>query len=76
MTGEYPLMVVRVQVFYHKMKGDYHRYLAEFATGTTRSSSSEASLEACSFPFVLACLLLLTAAPRPLRQDGVHHRLD
>ncbi|KAM0792952.1 hypothetical protein ACM66B_002710 [Microbotryomycetes sp. NB124-2] len=34
------------KVFYHKMKGDYHRYLAEFATGSTRSSSSEASLEA------------------------------
>lgn len=29
------------------MKGDYHRYLAEFATGATRNSSSEASLEAC-----------------------------
>jgi len=34
------------KVFYHKMKGDYHRYLAEFATGDKRSSSSEASLEA------------------------------
>ncbi|KDE08661.1 14-3-3 family protein [Microbotryum lychnidis-dioicae p1A1 Lamole] len=34
------------KVFYHKMKGDYHRYLAEFAQGSTRSSSSEASLEA------------------------------
>ncbi|GAA5879257.1 hypothetical protein JCM16303_003140 [Sporobolomyces ruberrimus] len=34
------------KVFYHKMKGDYHRYLAEFATGDTRSKSSEASLEA------------------------------
>ncbi|GAA6009880.1 hypothetical protein JCM11491_000850 [Sporobolomyces phaffii] len=34
------------KVFYHKMKGDYHRYLAEFATGETRSKSSEASLEA------------------------------
>ena len=30
------------------MKGDYHRYLAEFATGNTRSTSSEASLEACA----------------------------
>lgn len=31
------------------MKGDYQRYLAEFATGTTRATSSEASLEACTF---------------------------
>jgi 14-3-3 protein epsilon len=28
------------------MKGDYHRYLAEFATGDRRSTSSEESLEA------------------------------
>ena len=34
------------------MKGDYHRYLAEFATGNTRSTSSEASLEACPSPLV------------------------
>ncbi|KAH8927372.1 14-3-3 1 protein [Atractiella rhizophila] len=34
------------KVFYHKMKGDYHRYLAEFATGDKRSGSSTASLEA------------------------------
>ncbi|PSK53821.1 14-3-3 protein [Elsinoe australis] len=33
------------KVFYHKM-GDYHRYLAEFASGDTRKSSSEKSLEA------------------------------
>ena len=27
-------------------KGDYHRYLAEFATGDKRSTSSQESLEA------------------------------
>ena len=33
------------KVFYHKMKGDYHRYLAEFSTGETRKAASEKSLE-------------------------------
>lgn len=34
------------KVFYHKMKGDYYRYLAEFATGDKRTTSSDNSLEA------------------------------
>merc|ERR1711977_388831 len=34
------------KVFYHKMKGDYHRYLAEFATGDIRKGSADKSLEA------------------------------
>jgi len=34
------------KVFYHKMKGDYHRYLAEFATGDVRQAASEKSLDA------------------------------
>ncbi|XP_053376610.1 uncharacterized protein LOC123533769 [Mercenaria mercenaria] len=34
------------KVFYHKMKGDYNRYLAEFATGESRKSSAEQALVA------------------------------
>jgi len=34
------------KVFYYKLKGDYHRYLAEFATGNDRKEAAENSLVA------------------------------
>lgn len=34
------------KVFYYKMKGDYHRYLAEFAVDKKREETANASLEA------------------------------
>eukprot|EP00904_Undaria_pinnatifida_P002717 jgi/Undpi1/12446/HiC_scaffold_5.g02117.m1 len=34
------------KVFYHKMQGDYHRYLTEFQQGDARAGSAEKALQA------------------------------
>merc|ERR1712084_94185 len=34
------------KVFYYKMKGDYHRYLAEFQSAEVRKSSASSALDA------------------------------
>ncbi|XP_068601987.1 tyrosine 3-monooxygenase/tryptophan 5-monooxygenase activation protein, epsilon polypeptide 1 isoform X2 [Brachionichthys hirsutus] len=51
------------KVFYNKMKGDYHRYLAEFATGNNRKEAAENSLLAYKAATDLAALDLCPTHP-------------
>ena len=34
------------KVFFHKMKGDYHRYISEYATGDQHKRASDGALQA------------------------------
>lgn len=43
------------KVFYLKMKGDYHRYLAEFKTGAERKEAAESTLTAYKSAQVILC---------------------
>jgi len=51
------------KVFYQKMKGDYHRYLAEFATGEDRKKAADASLAAYEAAREIANTHLLPTHP-------------
>ena len=43
------------KVFYLKMKGDYHRYLAEFKAGADRKNAAESTLSAYKAAQVRSC---------------------
>merc|ERR1712024_411768 len=51
------------KVFYHKMKGDYHRYLAEFATSNDRKEAAENALVAYKAASDIAMTELATTHP-------------
>ena len=51
------------KVFYYKMKGDYHRYLAEFATANDRKEAAENSLVAYKAASDIAMTELPTTHP-------------
>ena len=57
-------------MFYYKMKGDYHRYLAEFATGNDRKEAAENSLVA----YKAASDIAMTELPptHPIRYIQIH----
>ncbi|CAK9295806.1 unnamed protein product [Gordionus sp. m RMFG-2023] len=51
------------RVFYYKMKGDYHRYLAEFATGDDRHKAADDSLVAYKAASDIALIKLQPTHP-------------
>jgi len=53
-------------VFYYKMKGDYFRYLAEFAQADTRKNYATASLEAYKVAYKVALSTLEATHPTRL----------
>ena len=59
-------------MFYYKMKGDYHRYLAEFATGNDRKEAAENSLVAYKAASDIAMTELPPTHPIRYSQIQIH----
>jgi len=51
------------KVFYHKMKGDYHRYIAEFSTSDKRSKAADDALQSYNQATSIAASDLVVTHP-------------
>ena len=55
-------VAVDAKVFYLKMKGDYHRYLAEFKSAAERKDAADSTLGAYQAAQVFATSLFLSSS--------------
>ena len=63
------------KVFYLKMKGDYHRYLAEFKSGTDRKDAAEHTLlayKAAQVKFEPCSPFRVLALTKPTQSSPCH----